>query len=101
MAAAPDEGLLPASLPVAASLVHEAQVDLRDVNADTALKAWGLDKCPWASMASMTCLFPICDDRSLLGLAALGSDDRAAPTKDQLAALRLIAQFSAYEFHRF
>lgn len=101
MVDAPDEGLLPASLPVSASLVHEAQIDLRDVNADTALKAWGLGKCPWASMASMTCLFPICDDRSLIGLAALGSDDRAAPTKDQLAALRLIAQFSAYEFHRF
>ena len=97
----PDEGVLLTSLPVAAPLVHEAQIDLRDVSADTALKAWGLDKCPWASMASMTCLFPICDDRSLIGLAALGSDDRATPTKDQLAALRLIAQFSAYEFHRF
>ena len=52
----PDEGVLLTSLPVAAPLVHEAQIDLRDVSADTALKAWGLGKCPWASMASIQSL---------------------------------------------
>ena len=46
---------------------------------------------------------PVCDEKSLVGIIALGAgqDGRTMLDRSQLASLQLIAQFAAYEFRRF
>ncbi|MBR1672674.1 MAG: hypothetical protein IJ702_07085, partial [Fretibacterium sp.] len=95
--------LLPAPAPISAEQVTDISYDLEEISPDTVFKGWGLAGCPWRDMASMHYLFPICDDNSLVGMIALGTDSEQRITLDrsQLASLHLIAQFAAYEFKRF
>ena len=96
-----DPTLLPAASPVGAHRVMETSFNLSERDPDTIFKSWGLGGCPWGDMASMHYLFPICDNTTLVGMAALASQDkRAALDRGQLAALHLITQFAAYEFRR-
>ncbi|MBQ6111824.1 MAG: hypothetical protein IJL01_05470, partial [Synergistaceae bacterium] len=62
--------------------------------------------CPWKEImkdSEMKYVFPVCDDKSLVGIIALGAGQagRNVLDRSQLASLQLIAQFAAYEFRRF
>ena len=101
-----DTTLLPSSSgAVKAEKVKDSHYDIAEKSPDSVFMNWGLAGCPWkASMKSSAIkyIFPICDDNSLVGIIALGSQDgRAVLDRSQLASLQLIAQFAAYEFRRF
>lgn len=97
-----DPTLLPSSGgAVNASKVSEACYDLAGSSPDAVFRSWGLAGCPWKdSMKGAKYIFPICDDSSLVGLAAMGAGSSVLD-RSQLASLQLIAQFAAYEFRRF
>ena len=67
--------------------------------------SWGLAGCPWKDAMKASgarYIFPVCDDHSLIGIIALGTQNgRNVLDRSQLASLNLIAQFAAYEFRRF
>ena len=102
-----DPTLLPSSNgPVESSKVSEAHYDLSSSSPDSIFRSWGLAGCPWKeSMKSsaMKYVFPVCDDKSLVGIIAIGAgqEGRTMLDRSQLASLQLIAQFAAYEFRRF
>ena len=102
-----DPTLLPSSNgPVESSKVSEAYYDLSSSSPDSIFRSWGLAGCPWKeSMKSsaMKYVFPVCDDKSLVGIIAIGAgqEGRTMLDRSQLASLQLIAQFAAYEFRRF
>lgn len=99
-----DSILLPSSSgPVSGDKIKEAYYDLATGknSPDALFKSWGLVGCPWKETfksAPMKYIFPICDDKSLVGLIAIGDGQL---NRSQLASLQLIAQFAAYEFRRF
>ena len=103
----PDTTLLPSSNgPVDASKVNEQHYDLSSSSPDAIFRSWGLAGCPWKEImkdSEMKYVFPVCDDKSLVGIIALGAGQagRNVLDRSQLASLQLIAQFAAYEFRRF
>ena len=102
-----DPTLLPSSSGMVESeKVSEAYYDISTKSPDSIFKSWGLAGCPWKDIlksSSMKYLFPICDNKSLVGIIALGGEknERTSLDRSQLASLQLIAQFAAYEFKRF
>ena len=104
--AAANTALLPSSGgAVSAEKVGDPHYDIAEKSPDSVFVSWGLAGCPWkAEMKSSAVryIFPVCDDHSLVGIIALGTQDgRAVLDRSQLASLQLIAQFAAYEFRRF
>ncbi|MBQ9564040.1 MAG: hypothetical protein IJU98_00500 [Synergistaceae bacterium] len=100
--AEPSHEVLPASEAAPVTRTMETVYDLEEKELDAILKSWGLGECPWEDVRSMRFLFPICDDKILVGMIAMGSPNgRAALDRGQVAAVHLIAQFAAYEFRRF
>ena len=102
-----DPTLLPSSNgPVDSSRITEPHYDLSLGSADSIFRSWGLAGCPWKEVmksSGMKYVFPVCDEKSLVGIIALGAgqDGRTMLDRSQLASLQLIAQFAAYEFRRF
>lgn len=102
-----DTTLLPShNGPVEAAKVSEQHYDLSFSSPDSIFRSWGLGGCPWKEVmksSEMKYIFPVCDEKSLVGIIALGAgqDGRSALDRSQLASLQLIAQFAAYEFRRF
>lgn len=102
-----DPTLLPSSNgPIDSSRITEPHYDLSSSSPDSIFRSWGLAGCPWKEVmkgADMKYVFPVCDDKSLVGIIALGAgqDGRTMLDRSQLASLQLIAQFAAYEFRRF
>ena len=103
----PDTTLLPSSNgPVESQKISEQHYDLSSASPDAIFRSWGLAGCPWKEVmkgSEMKYVFPVCDDKSLVGIIALGAgqDGRTMLDRSQLASLQLIAQFAAYEFRRF
>ena len=102
-----DTTLLPSATgPVESSKVSEAYYDLSFSSPDAIFRSWGLGGCPWKEVMKsldMKYVFPVCDEKSLVGIITLGAgqDGRIMLDRSQLASLQLIAQFAAYEFRRF
>lgn len=96
-----DAAVLSLSAPIPADRIPEASFDLRGEGTGAAPRAWGGCEFPWGEMSSMDYIFPICDDAVLLGFIALASKEHAFLDKSQLAALDIVSQFVAYEFHKF
>ena len=88
-----------------ADKVKDSYYDISEKSPDSVFMSWGLAGCPWKEAmksSGIRYIFPVCDDNSLAGIIALGSQDgRAVLDRSQIASLQLIAQFAAYEFHRF
>ena len=104
--AAANTTLLPSSGgAVPAEKIGDAYYDIAGKSPDSVFVSWGLAGCPWKSemkSSAVRYIFPVCDDSSLMGIIAVGSQDgRAVLDRSQLASLQLIAQFAAYEFRRF
>ena len=105
--AAADTTLLPApNGAVSSSKVSAPNYDITEKSPDSIFMSWGLAGCPWKDAikaSGVKYIFPICDDNSLAGIIALGAgqDGRAVLDSSQIASLRLIAQFAAYEFRKF
>ena len=103
---AADTTLLPSSGgAVRAEMISDSFYDITEKSPDSLFMSWGLAGCPWKEVmqsSSVRYIFPVCDDNSLVGIIALGSQDgRTVLDRSQLASLQLIAQFAAYEFRRF
>ena len=92
---------------ISSERVKDPHYDISGKSPDSVFTSWGLAGCPsnWKDAmreSSVKYIFPVCDDNSLVGIIALGSQDgRAGLDHSQLASLQLIAQFAAYEFRRF
>ena len=90
---------------VLAEIVGDSYYDIAEKSPDSVFMSWGLAGCPWKNemkSSGIRYIFPVCDDNSLTGIIALGSQNgRAVLDRSQLASLQLIAQFAAYEFRRF
>ena len=105
--AAADTTLLPSPGGAVSSAKVSAQnYDISEKSPDSVFMSWGLAGCPWKGAmqdSGIRYIFPVCDDNSLVGIIALGSgqDGRAVLDSSQIASLRLIAQFAAYEFRKF
>ena len=103
---AADTTLLPSSGgAVRSERVGDSYYDISEKSPDSVFMSWGLAGCPWKEAmrsSGVRYVFPVCDDNSLVGIIALGSQDgRTVLDRSQLASLQLIAQFAAYEFRRF
>ncbi len=102
-----DPTLLPSSSGIVdASKVSEPHYDLSQTSPDSVFRSWGLAGCPWKEViktSGIKYVFPVCDEKSLTGIIALGAglEGRSMLDRSQLASLQLIAQFAAYEFRRF
>lgn len=102
-----DTTLLPSSGgPVNSEKINDAYYDLDTNSPDSIFKSWGLAGCPWKDImksSAIKYIFPVCDDKSLIGIIAIGSGQggRNFLDRSQLASMQLIAQFAAYEFRRF
>ncbi len=99
-------GVLISGAPVEAEKITKEVYDLDENNPEEIFKSWGLINCPWKTMmqeAEMKYLFPLCDDKILVGIIAIGggSENNNIIERTQMAALELISQFAAYEFGRF
>ena len=105
--AAADTTLLPSpGGAVSIAKVSAPNYDITEKSPDSIFMSWGLAGCPWKDAikaSGIRYIFPVCDDVSLVGIIALGAghDGRTVLDSSQIASLRLIAQFAAYEFRKF
>ena len=105
--AAADTTLLPSpGGAVSIAKVSAQNYDITEKSPDSIFMSWGLAGCPWKDAikaSGIRYIFPVCDDVSLVGIIALGAghDGRTVLDSSQIASLRLIAQFAAYEFRKF
>ena len=104
--ASADTTLLPSPVgAVSAERVKDSHYDIAEKSPDSLFMSWGLAGCPWKDAMKASgarYIFPVCDDHSLIGIIALGTQNgRNVLDRSQLASLNLIAQFAAYEFRRF
>ena len=96
-----DHPLLPAPRPSALSQASQSFFDLRKTPVSEIFSVLGLASSPWKELESMQYLVPICDGSQMEGFAALSSKGYVPLSELQRAALRIVAQFTGYEFRKF